>query len=318
MERKADNFFIPIIVISAILSVSIFMTYIEMDFGSAFRSYGISAYGFPRVSVSGWNLIQDLFSGLDSTPFSSMRGVFSCFIVVILVPWVLGVIMLIVSLRRKSTVFSIVVVFSIIGLLISIGGTIGILPEVYNNSISSSFGIQLSLTNEIRQTLFQNLGLAWWICAIGFVLLIILAHYGEKKYDDVIASDIADSEPVMLGEAEDSSRDTQAAISATTMLEGHGIFIHFGEFKNQAIPIAVGESLSIGRSAKQCHIIIQDPIVSRFHCEVKLLDKEGHFSIIDHSSTGTYLNMEKIENEAVGKIGDILSLGRIENRLELI
>ena len=64
-----------------------------------------------------------------------------------------------------------------------------------------------------------------------------------------------------------------------------------GEFAGQRIAVG-SESISIGRDAKSCQVVLMnDPKISRCHCSIRYDGMRGMFALTDLSSThGTFLN----------------------------
>lgn len=65
--------------------------------------------------------------------------------------------------------------------------------------------------------------------------------------------------------------------------------------------------LLLGRSS-ECHVVVADTIVSRFHCSITLVDSEIHLSDLE-SENSTIVNGKSVE-KSVLKIGDEISVGK--------
>jgi pSer/pThr/pTyr-binding forkhead associated (FHA) protein len=67
-------------------------------------------------------------------------------------------------------------------------------------------------------------------------------------------------------------------------------------------------NILIGRSS-DCHIVIQDPLVSREHCRITI-DADGNFHIQDlDSKNSTYLNKKPLKKKRQLFYGDRMLLG---------
>jgi hypothetical protein len=72
--------------------------------------------------------------------------------------------------------------------------------------------------------------------------------------------------------------------------------------------LVTDNQLTIGRDPAQALALIQEPIVSKLHCSIYY--RNGGIFIQDHHSTnGTYVNDEKIEERELHE-NDVISLGK--------
>ncbi|MBE6835602.1 MAG: FHA domain-containing protein [Ruminococcaceae bacterium] len=75
----------------------------------------------------------------------------------------------------------------------------------------------------------------------------------------------------------------------------------------------IGDSVIFGRDPSQCDLPIDNPYVSRVHA--RLFKHNGRWAIEDLNSTsGTYLNSQKLDRAVYLDDGDIISLGGSEFR----
>lgn len=77
--------------------------------------------------------------------------------------------------------------------------------------------------------------------------------------------------------------------------------------------------MSIGRSAEQCNIVIDEANVSRVHCTVQYDDKAGVFYLTDQSTNGTLApggKLSKGQSAALGP-GDIFYITTRENAMKV-
>jgi len=78
-----------------------------------------------------------------------------------------------------------------------------------------------------------------------------------------------------------------------------------GKSTREEIPVL--PPLTIGRSS-DCKLSIAHPSVSRMHCVITVLD--GALVVHDNrSANGTFINGERIQEKAVLKMGDTLTVG---------
>src|SRR5262245_10458146 len=74
-------------------------------------------------------------------------------------------------------------------------------------------------------------------------------------------------------------------------------------------PVAVGESLTVGRSP-DCDLVVDDPSVSKHHATLEWDDRANRVMIEDQrSSNGTHLNGEQVHVRMGAKDGDTLAFG---------
>ena len=87
-----------------------------------------------------------------------------------------------------------------------------------------------------------------------------------------------------------------------------------GPAKGQAFPLAVGTSLTIGRSATSQTKLV-DPHVSRAHCEIRW--EAGQALLVDcKSAAGTFVNGQRVENHKL-KPGDVIRIGDTQLRFDI-
>jgi|GEM_PF-4067081 len=81
---------------------------------------------------------------------------------------------------------------------------------------------------------------------------------------------------------------------------------------------AVGEGVVIGRSSKNCIIVLYGvKSVSKEHC--RIFKESGLIYVKDlDSSNGTYVNGKKIESQTILKTGDTLTLGKLALKFEVL
>ena len=74
--------------------------------------------------------------------------------------------------------------------------------------------------------------------------------------------------------------------------------------------IPTGVMMKVGRSSEVCHIVIDEPGISRIHCTLQYEKGRNLFQLVDVSSNGTYLTRGKLEKGKVYNLnpGDVFHL----------
>ena len=293
MEEKMKNSRefprIPMIVITTIMAVSIGMTYLVLDYSTLLE--GIPVAGLMKIPISGFTLLKMFFTGTEQSYFNSLDKLFICCFVIVVIPYLISIALFILSIISNRSCYIASIVLSAIGLAIVIVGVLFVFPYVLERNVLSINNFSLNLSKPIREGLFHCLGISWWILTIGFAVVLVLSVFGfrnsseNEKTDDAYAPE-------------------------------HGIICRFGEYSGVSIPIKPGEALIIGRSSQKCNLLINDPFVSRLHCEVALNLNNNDFSITDFSSSGTYLNGNRI-SKSTAFPGDSFAIGKPENQIAL-
>lgn len=92
-----------------------------------------------------------------------------------------------------------------------------------------------------------------------------------------------------------------------------------GELKGSEIPMQPGQSIVIGRDAKEANLVFRDSTISRKHLLVEL-DKEGNYYVTDYSKVGTQTDDgTKLEREVrtLVSAGTVLEIGISGTRIGL-
>jgi pSer/pThr/pTyr-binding forkhead associated (FHA) protein len=85
------------------------------------------------------------------------------------------------------------------------------------------------------------------------------------------------------------------------------LVVRLGDKTKQVVNLDL-PTVTLGRGSA-AQIVIDDPLVSREHCRVRLMG-DGHVVIDLQSRTGTYVNGSKIEGSQILEPGDELGLGK--------
>ncbi|MEE0419094.1 MAG: FHA domain-containing protein [Lachnospiraceae bacterium] len=86
-----------------------------------------------------------------------------------------------------------------------------------------------------------------------------------------------------------------------------------GQYKDAVIPVRSGEEIILGRDKGQCHLIFENPHVSRVHCGIRYNPGENKYLITDYSTNGTFLkDGSRIEKNQPVKCrrGTVIVLGK--------
>lgn len=94
----------------------------------------------------------------------------------------------------------------------------------------------------------------------------------------------------------------------------YSIAVISGPDSGKVFPISSGQSLTVGRG-QQTETQLQDPSVSRQHCEISFHDRELRLRD-PGSGTGTFVNRAKV-SDAILRAGDVISIGDTDLRVEL-
>jgi serine/threonine protein kinase len=94
----------------------------------------------------------------------------------------------------------------------------------------------------------------------------------------------------------------------------YSIAVISGPDSGKVFPVSSGQSLTVGRG-QQTETQLQDPSVSRQHCEISF--HHGELRLRDPGSgTGTFVNRAKV-SDAILRAGDVISIGDTDLRVEL-
>lgn len=94
-----------------------------------------------------------------------------------------------------------------------------------------------------------------------------------------------------------------------------------GAYADAIFRLDPDENITIGRDPKTSQIVVDEDceLVSRTHCTVKGSSRSGQYSVIDHSSNGTFINGERLPKGIVVSVprGSILYVGDTQNTFKL-
>ena len=289
MTNRKDFPRIPMIVLTTIMAVSIGMTYLLLDYGNLLKDLPIS--GVMKIPISGVTLLKIFFSGTEQKYFGNLDKLFIYCFIIIVVPYLLCIALFVLSIISNRKCHLVSIILSAIGMAFVIVGVLIIFPIVLENSVNSIHDFNIDISGTIRAGLWHCLGVSWWILAFGFAIVLGLSIFG------------------FVNSSADTKTDEMYAPE-------HGIICRFGEYSGVSIPINPGDTLIIGRSSQKCNLLINDPFVSRIHCEVTLNLNNNDFSITDLSSSGTFLNGNRI-SKSTAFPGDSFAIGKPENQVVL-
>lgn len=105
----------------------------------------------------------------------------------------------------------------------------------------------------------------------------------EKKQDT-----LRQKEDMTFDYPEENLRETVIAVM-NEAAKTYGIRAIEGDYAGAVFEMKDGESLVFGTHPRYCHIIFQDPKISRTHCMVVCQEREKNYLITDCSKNGTFL-----------------------------
>ncbi len=62
-----------------------------------------------------------------------------------------------------------------------------------------------------------------------------------------------------------------------------------GDYEGVFFPLKPDENLVLGTDPRNCHVLFQDPRISRCHCIIKYRSADGRYYLVDQSTNGTFL-----------------------------
>lgn len=86
-----------------------------------------------------------------------------------------------------------------------------------------------------------------------------------------------------------------------------------GQYKDAVLAVKQGEEIILGRDKSKCHLIFDNPHVSRVHCGVRYNSRENIYLITDYSTNGTFLkNGQQLRKGEPAKCrrGSVIVLGK--------
>ena len=92
-----------------------------------------------------------------------------------------------------------------------------------------------------------------------------------------------------------------------------------GELKGSEIPMEKGQTIIIGRDAKEANLVFRDSTISRKHLLVEL-DEDGEYYVTDYSTVGTEIdNGSALESGVRTHLaaGAILAIGKAGTKVKL-
>ena len=112
--------------------------------------------------------------------------------------------------------------------------------------------------------------------------------------------------------------------SEATVVKGNpsqsGILCLAGEYLGVSVPLGDQESITIGRDATCCNLVLSGDKISRKHCIITYVKSSGIYRVVDCSINGVFLkNGSRLERDKVQEFtpGAILMLGDKQNVFRL-
>lgn len=168
-------------------------------------------------------------------------------------------------------------------------------------SIGSSIGADMVI-GMLEGVFKECLGLGYWLfTVIGIVVFVLLILDTQTVRTKILGSTVSDSYS--------SSDSLKGNYHGDYTLENHGVIrVLSGKYAGAEIAVNAREYIIVGRDPKQCHIILDAPIVSGVHCKIRFSPEENVYYVLDRSTNGTFL-----VNNATG--GKSALIKEQENRL---
>ena len=151
---------------------------------------------------------------------------------------------------------------------------------------------------ELFVTMLSFLG--WDIIAATFIGNVFVSPYKYLTYTSIYEQLIGNFKPVSRshmqwlhngpkpGPADDDIEPRERVVEILS-----------GEFAGATLPVKAGEDITIGRDPKRANVVTSpaNTSISGLHCRIRYDEQKCKYSVIDHSSNGTYLNNEKLMQE---------------------
>lgn len=143
----------------------------------------------------------------------------------------------------------------------------------------------------------------------------ILADNGTRRGEVRVAANVVDERGARVRDAERAPANSDTMVfspptPAATPDSARRAFLLVSTRGGSAVQFDLGGSLiSIGRASDN-DVIVDDPLVSRHHCQLKL--QHGAYSLADLGSrNGSYVNGQPVSEIALGP-GDLIRIGDTE------
>ncbi|MDO5574487.1 MAG: FHA domain-containing protein [bacterium] len=193
----------------------------------------------------------------------------------------------------------------------SISALIYIVALLYLTALSSKAAEDGILESFEKATKTFEIG--FWLVIISHVLIIVFPLILDRMFDSVRDTNLDGSSPAM-------TPGVNKPKTEETHIKPGGLIGICGTYNGSKIELAVNEQIMIGRDSAECNLVIVAPKVSRKHCLIQYLGKEG-YKITDFSSNGTFRNTdERLAKQipVVVPAGTMISLGNQENVFRLV
>lgn len=99
-----------------------------------------------------------------------------------------------------------------------------------------------------------------------------------------------------------------------------GVLCLSGEYLGVSIPLEGNDTVTIGRDASCCNLVLSGGKISRKHCEIRYETERGNYRVVDFSTNGTFVKGgSRLEKERSTELaaGTILCLGDEQNTFRL-
>jgi pSer/pThr/pTyr-binding forkhead associated (FHA) protein len=92
-----------------------------------------------------------------------------------------------------------------------------------------------------------------------------------------------------------------------------------GVAMGQGFQLPEDRKVIVGKNPQKANLVINDPSVSGVHCSIRYQAANNTYSIIDHSTNGTYVNGVRLQKDVPMQYpaGTVLTLANENNEITL-
>lgn len=62
-----------------------------------------------------------------------------------------------------------------------------------------------------------------------------------------------------------------------------------GQYQDTILKLQPGEKLVVGRDVNTCHLVLEAPWISRYHCTISFDFEKKEYIVVDYSGNGTFI-----------------------------
>ena len=285
------------VVLSLIMAVTFIMPYIDFDF-EFLDEMGLSVSDFVETKITpcrgGELLIED---GLLVDGFEYFEDLFrdemiaQRVMIFVLISYIVLVINLLCFLRKEwgKTFFAILHTIAFL-LFQSIRPVFSYLEDLLKESMNDELGMYAMFLDDMTKKFSEGIGdilndslsFGYWIFTVAGILVYILLILDMKAVRRHILGATMSKTSFSVSSSNFNNVDYS--------LENHGMIrVLSGKYASAEIAVQEREYIIVGRDPKQCHIILDAPIVSGVHCKIRFSPEQNVYYVLDRSTNGTFL-----------------------------